>query len=196
MYRPITLVLRKPDPINSSADCFQYHAWGRVWWRSIGFCVLRCDWCVDNLTAWLWSHAFELILMCNWKTVVAKFVTHAILILISVLMHSTCTWKPTERHQTLPSLCVILKVIYPGQGWLGLVCETTYHFRCRDGALPICWLLLSWIIPTLICMLFGISPNIFLHFSCIIYGIACCYLEEQVMCFNWAMTSQAYPCRL
>ena len=35
-------------------------------------------------------------------------------------MHSTCTRKPTESHQTLPSLCVILKAIRAGVGWVWL----------------------------------------------------------------------------
>ena len=36
------------------------------------------------------------------------------------LLHSTCTWKPTKHHQTLPSPCVILKVIRAGVGWVWL----------------------------------------------------------------------------
>ena len=35
-------------------------------------------------------------------------------------MHSTCTRKPTESHQTLPSPCVILKAIRAGVGWVWL----------------------------------------------------------------------------
>ena len=73
----------------------------------------------------------------NRKTVVAKFVTHAsayIMYLINGfieyypldflrLMHSTCTQKLacTESRQTLPSLCVILKAIRAGVGWVWLV---------------------------------------------------------------------------
>ena len=61
----------------------------------------------------------------------AKFVTHAsahstylingFIEYFSALMHSTCTRKPTESHQTLPSPCVILKAIRAGVGWVWLV---------------------------------------------------------------------------
>ena len=36
------------------------------------------------------------------------------------LVNSTCTRKLTESHQTLPSLCVILKAIHAGVGWVWL----------------------------------------------------------------------------
>ena len=66
----------------------------------------------------------------NRKSVVAKFVTHAsahstylingFIFMASALMHSTCTRKPTESHQTLPSPGVILKAIRAGVGWVWL----------------------------------------------------------------------------
>ena len=35
------------------------------------------------------------------------------------MWQSCCsTWKPTESHQALPSLCMILKVIYAAIGWV------------------------------------------------------------------------------
>ena len=40
----------------------------------------------------------------------------------STLMHSTCTRKPTESHQTLPP--VRNTESDPRWGWLGLACET------------------------------------------------------------------------
>ena len=41
-------------------------------------------------------------------------------LLTSALIHSTCTRKPTESHQIPPSLCVILKAIRAGVGWVWL----------------------------------------------------------------------------
>ena len=40
----------KPDPTNPSADCFQYHAWGRNGLVMLGRFCLQCSNCrVDNL---------------------------------------------------------------------------------------------------------------------------------------------------
>ena len=43
-------------------------------------------------------------------------------------------------------------------------CLAVVWKRCRDGALPICWPLLSCIIPTLFAYFLACHPYIFLHF--------------------------------
>ena len=81
--------------------------------------MLRCNWCVDNLTAWLWSHAFELILTCNWKTVMAKFVTHAILNYLDFCVNAFHVHTETYRVSPDPSFPV--RDIESDPCWPGLV---------------------------------------------------------------------------
>ena len=52
-------------------------------------------------------------------------------------MHSTGTPKPTARHQTLPSPCVILKAIRTGVGWVRLARLISFvdHHYVRVSAL-------------------------------------------------------------
>ena len=92
------------------------HGEGRVWWCLAGFCVLCCDCRVDNLIGYghmtlSWPQHVKPL---NWKTNVAKFVTHASTYSINDfvkhfpcdfqhLMHFMCTQKPAERHRTLSS---------------------------------------------------------------------------------------------
>ena len=48
-------------------------------------------------------------------------------------------------------------------------CLTVVWKRCRDGALPICWPLLSCIIPTLFAYFLARHPYIFLCFLSLVY---------------------------
>ena len=54
------------------------------------------------------------------------------------LIQSSCTWKPTDCHQTLPSLCVMLKVIHTGVGWVWV---TRLHFNASHCHWLVCCVL-------------------------------------------------------
>ena len=72
--------------------------------------------------------------------------------------------------------------IWPRSVWSSSMCivcsyqiATKYYLtvlwkRCRDGALPIRWPLLSCIIPTLFAHFLACHPYIFLHFKCFLYS--------------------------
>ena len=136
------------------------HREGRVWWHSVGFCVLCCDCCVDNLIGYghmtlSWPQHVKPL---NWKTNVAKFVTHASTYSINDfikyfpcdfqhLMHFMYTRKPAECHRTLSSPCMILKVIRAGVGWVWLVRLPGYNipvaksfFTCTTSLVLNCFL--------------------------------------------------------
>ena len=59
-------------------------------------------------------------------------------------------------------------------------CLTVVWKRCRDGALPIRWPLLSCIIPTLFAHFLACHPYIFLHFKCFLYS--CIWNTEHAWC--------------
>ena len=75
----------------------------------------------------LWCRKTEIdSSMCNWGSRVYLFTQSYIRSAIWLdTQRSWCsTWKPTKHHQTLPSLCVLLKAIRRWY-WLGLACKTT-----------------------------------------------------------------------
>ena len=105
---------------------------------------------IATYTIWLatvtWFWANRCVKPLNRKTIVAKFFTHVSAHLINgfikyysreflCLMHSTCTWKPTECHQTLPSPCMILKAICTGVGcvWLARLSHNPHPLQWRFG---------------------------------------------------------------
>ena len=127
------LVVSQARPNQPQPDRFQYHARGRKGLVTLGRFPCATSRLPRRQSDWLQLHNSELIVkLLNRKSVVAKFVTctHAsahstyllngFIFVTSALMHSTCTRKPTESHQTLPSPCMILKAICAGVGWVWL----------------------------------------------------------------------------
>ena len=60
-----SVLSRKPDPTNPSADCFQYHARGRKGLVTLGRFPCAASRFVHRQSDWLQLHNSELILMCE-----------------------------------------------------------------------------------------------------------------------------------
>ena len=125
-----------------SMDRFQYHARGRkslmTWWFPCAMSRLMCR-------HWLWSHDFELILMRTMFLTPAStcstcltngFIKYPDIFFVTSSVH--LHMETYNGHKTLPSSCMILKVIRAGAGWVWLARLITCTCDCSptDSCLP------------------------------------------------------------
>ena len=128
----------------------------------------------------VWQHPWELNLPCSYYCCAQVFklsFTHWLLYDQSAA-HSSSGSRLYQRH--VPRVPLSIKTYNSGVKIHGMVlassqlvarfrktsmhCLTAVWKRCRDGGLPICWPLLSCIIPTLFAHFLACHPYIFLHF--------------------------------